>query len=212
MRYEIQSQQGPHKFPTTSSYKLLDDQLLVFLRPWGSQDYNQKFIDEVTHFLSAAQADIEITSPFDFLENLTPLANKVRISLLLAHDHFYKVENKTSFSVGFEAAVLIRNRNEIAWGTVGRFDIYKSSDTKCTVLSASGSDQDGTILLPIELLGVEKDLDLRAGSIVVKSEEIIVASAYGRALHLAQNSSDKTWSVDSQSSDLTYWLSKVKSE
>lgn len=212
MRYEVHTRQGQQKLPPTSAYQLIDDQLIVFLRAWGSQEYNQKFISEITHFLSTAQADVEITSPFDMVENLTSLANKVRISLLLAHDYFYKVENKNTVSVGFEAAVLIRNRNEVAWGAVGRFDIHKLTNNREILLSSEGSDQDENILLPVELLGVEKNFNLRCGSVHLKNEEILVSSIYQGSLLLAQDSKSNEWQIEVNNIDATYWFSKLRSE
>lgn len=212
MQFETYSQQGTQKLPSTAVYHLLDGQLLIFLRSWGSQDYNQKFIDEVMHYLSTAQADIEVTSPFDMLENLTSLANKVRISLLLAHDYFYKVENKASFSIGFETAVLIKNKKEISWGTVGRFNIYKVSKKNCLLLSAQGTDQDEKVLLPVELLGVEKDLNLRCGAFILSEDEIILSSSYGEEIKIVQNQESKAWSAGTENQNATYWFSKVKSE
>ena len=113
------------KLAATETHKLLDDQLIVFLRSWGSSDYNQRFIDEVTHYMSSAQADIEVTTPFDYLESLSSLANRTRVSLLLAHDLFYKNENKSEYLVGFEAAVMFRQKTELAWSSVGRFAVDK---------------------------------------------------------------------------------------
>lgn len=212
MRYEINTRQGKQKLPPTAAYKLLDDQLVVFLRAWGSQEYNQKFISEITHFLSTAQADIEITSPFDLVENMTTLANKVRISLLLAHDYFYKIENKNTLSVGFEAAVLIRSKSEVAWGAVGRFDIHKLSTQHQLLISSEGNDQDESILLPVELLGVEKNFNLRCGSLFIKNEEIVVSSVYQGSLTAVKDSSASEWQVDVDNQDATYWFSKLKSE
>ena len=88
---------GP-RLANTNVLNLLDDQLILVLRSWGSSDYNQKFIDEVKHYLSSTQADIEVTTPFDYQENLSGLANRTRVSLLLAHDLFYKSENKNEKS------------------------------------------------------------------------------------------------------------------
>ena len=212
MRYEMSSRQGLHKLPPTTAYQLLDDQLIVFLRAWGSQEYNQKMIAEITHFLSTAQADVEITSPFDRIENNTTLANKVRISLLLAHDYFYKVENKSTLSVGFEAAVVMRSHQEIAWAAVGRFDIHKLSTQQQLMISSEGSDQDESILLPVELLGVEKNFNLRCGSLSIKNEEIVVASVYQGLLTAFKDSSASEWHVDVDNQDATYWFSKLKSE
>lgn len=211
MHYEISSHQGSLKMPTTTVNQLLDNKLIIFLRSWGSQDYDQKFIDEVMHFLSTVQADIEVTSPFDYVENLTSLANKVRIAVLLAHDYFYKVENKTSYSVGFEAAILMRSKNEIAWSAVGRFDLFKVSSHGVQMLSAAGTDRDFHTLLPVELIGVERDIEVRSGSLSFTENPLIVSSMYQNSLVFKKDGID-SWSTELTNSDGTYWFSKIKSE
>jgi hypothetical protein len=211
MKFDVRSHQGKQKFPATQIFSLLDDQLLVFVRSWGSQDYNQKFIDEISHFLSTAQADIEVTSPFDYVENLTSLSNKVRISLLLAHDYFFRAENKTSFSIGFESAILLRYKNEIAWSSVGRFNISVVGE-QLNVISAVGSDVDDSVLLPIGLIGVERDIDIRSGSISTKNKSILVSSTYNSNLvfvnDVKENQIDCIQEVLSDRHG-SYWFSKV---
>lgn len=211
MRYETSSHQGFLKMPTTTVHQLLDNKLIIFLRSWGSQDYDQKFIDEVMHFLSTVQADIEVTSPFDYVENLTSLANKVRISVLLAHDYFYKVENKTSYAVGFEAAILMRSKNEIAWSAVGRFDLFKISSHGVQMLSAAGTDRDSQTLLPVDLIGVERDIEVRGGSLSFTENPLIVSSMYQNSLVFKKDGVD-SWSTELMNDDGTYWFSKIKSE
>lgn len=210
MKAEIHSHLGPQKMPETQVFNLLDNQLLVFVRGWGSQDFNKKFIDEISHYLSSAQADIEVTSPFDFLENQSSLANKVRIALLLAHDYFYKSENKSSFSVGFEAAVFMRHKKELAWGAIGRFDIYRTKDDHLSLLSAVGTDRDSEVLLPIDLLGVEKDVDIRLGSVLLAKEQIFVSSVYGSTSQYKINPQTKELDFSESDQEKTsYWLSKI---
>ncbi len=211
MRYTTESQQGQYKLPNTAVVQLLDGELTIFMRPWGSQDYNQKFVDEISHYLSTAQADVEITSPFDNIENVTSLANKVRVAILLAHDHFFKIENATSFAVGFECAVLLKNKNETAWAAVGRFNILKRSGKHCFAISIAGTDQDEQILLPVDLLGVERDFELRCGSVLVHDEDLIVASAYQGDLAFKKNFNSNQWEINTSEAPLTYWFSTVKS-
>ena len=212
MDIKVHRHQGLNKMPRTSSHQLLDDKLIIFLRSWGSQDYDQKFIEEVMHFLSTAQADIEVTSPFEYLENLTSLANKVRISLLLAHDYFYKIENKNSLSVGFETTVLMKVKNEIAWAAVGRFDLYKMTKQGPQLFSGIGTDRDEFVLLPVEMLGVEKDFEMRCGSLRVTNESLLVSSTYKNSLKF-QSGEDLIEDITELSDpNGTYWFSKIKSE
>ena len=212
MDIKVHRHQGLNKMPRTSSHQLLDDKLIIFLRSWGSQDYDQKFIEEVMHFLSTAQADIEVTSPFEYLENLTSLANKVRISLLLAHDYFYKIENKNSLSVGFETTVLMKVKNEIAWAAVGRFDLYKMTKQGPQLFSGIGTDRDEFVLLPVEMLGVEKDFEMRCGSLRATNESLLVSSTYKNSLKF-QSGEDLIEDITELSDpNGTYWFSKIKSE
>ncbi|MFZ3228798.1 MAG: hypothetical protein WA160_01240 [Pseudobdellovibrio sp.] len=211
MKCQIRSHMGLYKMPPTQVFELLDGQLVVFLRSWGSQDYNQKFIDEIGHFLSTAQADIEVTSPFEFLESQTALANKVRISILLAHDYFIKSENKNSFSVGFEVAILMRHKKEIAWGAVGRFDIQKCSDKGSVTLSAVGTERDEVILLPIELVGVEKSIEIRLGSIHLSNEFLVVGSAFNGKLNFKLGSTANNLEfAEPVKEESSYWFSSIK--
>ncbi len=212
MVIEVHSHQGIFKMPSTTVHQLLDDKLIIYLRSWGSQDYDQKFIEEVMYFLSTAQADIEVTSPFDYLENLSPLANKVRISLLLAHDYFYKIENKSSFSVGFETAVLMKVKNEIAWAAVGRFDLFKKSDSDLQIVSATGTDRDQFLLLPVDLVGVEKDFDMRCGSLLSTDQPLFVSSTFKNKLYLDTGNNLQESAARLIDPDGTYWFSKIKSE
>ena len=94
MKLNTRSAVFKNHLPATQTYQSLNNQLTVFLRAWGSVEYNQKVIDEITHYLSTTQADIEVTTPFDYVESLSSLANRARVSLLLAHDLFYKTDNR----------------------------------------------------------------------------------------------------------------------
>lgn len=160
--------------PTTQVYHLLDNQMTLVVRAWGSQEFNQKLIDEVSSYLSSAQADLDVTSPFDFKENLSGLANKTRISLLLAHDFFYKTQNKNDFSIGFEVAVFFQNKHELAWASVGRFALRRIQNMYVQTLFDLGTDRDDEILLPIDLLGAEKEVEMVSGSISLTPQTVLL--------------------------------------
>lgn len=202
------------KLPNTETHQLLDGQLILFLRSWGSSDYSQRFIDEVEHYMSSAQADIEVTTPFDYLESISSLANRTRVSLLLAHDVFYKNENKNVYVVGFEATVMFRQKSELAWSSVGRFSIDKVQKQGVNRIFRSGSDLDSEVLLPVQLVGVERELDISSGSLFYDTDShVVVSSVYKNELVFAQdnqkseskNSNDSV--VDVAQQDGTYWFS-----
>lgn len=209
MKWVSRSSQQKLKMPTTQVYHMLDDQMTLVVRAWGSQEHNQKLMDEVSHFMSSAQADLDVTSPFDFRENLSNLANKTRISLLLAHDLFYKTENKNDFAVGFEVAVLFRIKNELAWSSVGRFSMQKINSTYFQTLYASGSDRDDETLLPTELLGAEKEVEINSGSMLINAHtHILLSSVCGGELLFKANNDSQASIVPSNNS-MTYWYSLV---
>lgn len=189
----------------TNVISLLDEQLLVFLRPWGSSDYNQKFLDEISHYLSSTQADIEVTTPFDYQENLSSLANRTRVALMLAHDLFFKSENKSEFIVGFEATLLFKNKSEIAWSSVGRFGIHKIKNNILNTYHKYGTDLDAETLLPAQLIGIEKEIDVVSGSILVEENaKIIISSTYACDVTINEEAE-----LSFSPSSGTYWCSFV---
>lgn len=205
-----------NKLPTTQIYNLLDDKLTLFVRPWGSQDYNQKLVDEITHYLSSAQADIDVTSPFDYHESLTSLANKTRIALLLAHDLFYKTENSTEFTVGFEVAVVFQVKNQLAWSSVGRFGLKKIIRGSANTIFESGADLDSEALLPVQMVGIEKEIEIQSGSLVFEGDlQLLLYSTYGGEIKIfpsVHGGPQSEPQIESQLPESTYWYSLIKSD
>ena len=207
MKINTRSATSKNHLPATQVYQTLNNQLTVFLRAWGSVEYNQKVMDEITHYLSTTQADIEVTTPFDYVESLSSLANRARVSLLLAHDLFYKTDNRNEYVVGFEVMILFRSKNEIAWATAGRFSIAKIINNKLIQIHAMGTDLDEETLLPAQLIGLEKQISVQAGSIAVnENSKIVVSSIFDSELSLGNPESGLVEITPSQS---TYWYSVV---
>lgn len=179
MRVFSRTAHTEQRLAVTNIVNLLDNQLILILRAWGSTEYNQKFIDEVKYYLSSTQADLEVTTPFEYQTNLSKLANRTRVAMLLAHDLFYKTENKNEYTVGFEATLLFKAKNELAWSSVGRFSLDKITDNTLRTYMKNGSDLDSEILLPIQLVGVEREIDISSGSLTLTDDsKIIISSTY----------------------------------
>lgn len=212
MQIMTRSFAGKFHWPTTNVVNLLDKQLSIFFRSWGSVDYNQKLIDEISHYLATAQADIEVTSPFEYKENLSSLANKTRVSLLLAHDYFCKVVNKSEFAVGFEACVFLRNKQELAWASSGRFSLKKIHSDYLQTIFEVGSDLDSQILLPADLIGAESDFEIHAGSVDFNDEsQYFIASVFHGEL-TRQLSLDGQLHFLPTHSETAYWYSVIKGD
>jgi hypothetical protein len=195
--------------PNTQVYNLLDNQMTLVVRAWGSQEYNQKLIDEVSHYLSSAQADLDVTSPFDFKENLSSLANKTRIALLLSQDYFYKVENKNEFTVGFEVIVFFKVKTELAWSSVGRFGLKTINNNETYTLFELGTSLDNETLLPVELLGVESDVEINSGSLKLNTgTQILLSSVYGGSIDIDLEHTEKL-NLKPSNSEVSYWYSLI---
>lgn len=201
------------KLAATNVASLLDNKLILILRTWGASEHNQKFIDEVVHYLSSTQADIEVTTPFDYQENLSPLANRTRVSLLLAHDYFYRNENKNEYLIGFEATVLFRSKNEIAWSSVGRFEIGKIVGGSIRPYVNNGTDLDSETLLPVQLIGIEREIDISSGSLALNPDEkIVVASTFRNQIFVHENSNSIESLIDVRNGTGACWFSVITSE
>lgn len=193
------------QLPGTQVYQQLNNQLTIFLRTWGSTEYNQKVVDEITHYLSTTQADIEVTTPFDYLESLSSLSNRTRVSLLLGHDLLYKTDNRNEYLVGFECMVLFKNKKELAWSSVGRFSLSKIHEDRMSTILAMGSDLDREVLLPVQLMGLEKEITVVSGSIAVTEDcKILVSSNFDSEIKLTEDANLEVIPAAS-----TYWYSLV---
>lgn len=211
MKAHIRSGSSGLRMANTNLVSLLDGELLIILRAWGSTEYNQKFIDEIQHYISSTEADVEVTTPFDYQENLSSLANRTRIAILLAHDRFTKNENKNEYLVGFEVTVLFQNKNELAWSSVGRFAIDKFVDQQISTLMSNGSDLDTEILLPVQLAGLEKSIDISSGSMALGEKSMFVISSLFRSkLQQFQSLTDPEV-VDVSMNSGCYWLATISS-
>lgn len=172
---------GSQKMPNTQIATFLNDRLIIFIRSWNGPEVAQKIIDEVNHYMSSVEADLEVTSPFGYSENLTMLANKVKIAMLLANDNIYNTDNKEVYQQGAEVAIIFQKDSEISWASVGRFSLEAQKENRKLKLFDSGGRFDDVILLPVNLLGVNRNPEVLAGSISTKKlQQIEIKSIFGQ--------------------------------
>lgn len=176
MKSKISSHNGVQKFPQTHVHSLLNDNLLVCIRLWSGPEVEQKAVDEILRYLSAADADLEVTTPFDYIESLSSLSNKVRVALLLANEALY-VDNKEKYSQGFEIAICYKHNKEISLGSVGRFAFMAHKKDKKFLMFESGGFLDDLVLLPTDLLGVEREVDIKCISVSTRDLSSIQISS-----------------------------------
>ena len=176
MKSKISSHNGTQKFPQTHVHSLLNDNLLVCVRLWSGPEVEQKAVDEILRYLSAADADLEVTTPFDYIESLSSLSNKVRVALLLANEALY-VDNKEKYSQGFEIAICYKHGKEISLGSVGRFAFTAQKKDKKFLMFESGGFLDDLVLLPTDLLGIEREVDIKCTSVSTRDLSLIQISS-----------------------------------
>lgn len=189
MNYEIQSQNGVLKLPHTAVFNEMSSDLLIFIRSWCGEDLQQKVLSEITRYLSATDADLEVTSPFEYVENLSSVANKARVALLMANEALYG-ENKDQHKYGYEVALCYKKSNEICIASVGRFSFKYQKKNKMIQLYESAGFADDLTLLPSQLLGIEKSIEIKISSISKSDLEVV--------------------EIKSIFDDETYWISQIK--
>lgn len=176
--------------PQTEVISLMNDNLILFIRSWTDSSIVSKISDEINHFLTSAEADIEVTTPFEYFEHQSSVANKVRISLSLANDLIYNVENKDTYQHAAEIAIVYKTKNEMVIGAVGHFEatLESSLGQKVCVFN-TGMSYQGLVPIPKNLLGLHKSLTLNLESIQWnKFSKLILTSNY--------NHSESVWSSE----------------
>lgn len=180
MKYKTSSYNGKFKIPSVKTYNLLSDQLLIFVRSWSSEDLSSKIIDEINHFLSSIDADLEVTTPFEYFEHQSSLMNKVRISLLLANDLVYKSENKDVYHAAAEVAMIYKKNKELVCASVGQFKFTVDVDGHEFCIHDSGMGFNNELPLPQNVLGLDRSVDVTVRSIRFDDsiKKVTVVSSY----------------------------------
>jgi hypothetical protein len=140
--------------------------------PWGQRDLAKDILDLINEYVSATFQDQEATSPFDKWTCLSPVANSVRISMLLSNDSLYRTANSREYKTGLELFVGAHAHNEFVWGQVGCPHILLIRNHRPLVALNSQPDlsfemSSGPIVLPPlprNLLGVHSQLNVNIGS------------------------------------------------
>ena len=172
---------GSQKMPNTQIATFLNDRLIIFIRSWNGPEVSQKIIDEVNHYMSSVEDDVEVNSSFGYAENLTMLTNKVKIAMLLENDNIYNTDNKEVYQHGAEVAIIFQKDSEVSWASIGRFSLEAQKEDRKLKLFDSGGRFDDVVLLPVNLLGLIRNPEILAGSISTKKlQQIEIKSVFGQ--------------------------------
>lgn len=105
--------------PTPEVFIEEDGSFGVIATPWGSRQGAKKVIELLKDYILSSRHDMEATSPFQKLSCLSPLANNLRVAIMLANDSLYREDNKAEYTTGVEVLVFANSKQELAFAQVG---------------------------------------------------------------------------------------------
>lgn len=119
MAFNDRSYSGKLFRPSPEVHIEEDGSLGVIATPWGGRQGARKVIDLMRDYVQSARQDMEATSPFQKLSCLSPLANNLRVAIMLANDALYREDNKSEYTSGVEVLAFAHSNNELAFAQVG---------------------------------------------------------------------------------------------
>lgn len=193
----------------------------VIATPWGARQGAKKVIDIMTDFIQSARQDMEATSPFQKLSSLSPLANNLRVGIMLANDSLYREDNKQEYLTGVEVLVFARSQGELAYAQVGCPHLILarpgmpwiplSTQNDLSVEWAEGTDLQSP--LPQNLIGLHTTSNLNISSLKTKKGDRLVFLSHSLIAHPLNNTPyDKsdidgiTETLSKNHPDLPFWL------
>ena len=160
-----------------------DGSLTIIATPWGNRSGAQKVISTIKDFFLSAIEDNDNTSPFEVLTYLSPTANNLRVSVMLANDSLYLEDNRNEYSSGVELIVIAKSENEIAYTCIGMPHIFIDRKGFPPLPLATGMDlaldisHKGHLLppLPNDILGLASTSNFSVHSARVQKGDRFIA-------------------------------------
>ena len=186
MRLEERSYSSKTYRPRPAIYTEPDGSFLIVTTSWGSSEHAQRINDDIAKYVQAAKADVEVTSPFEFLTSLSSEANYLRIAALICNEQLYRGDNKNEYVAGLETLILLRQGSQMAYAQVGAPHLMiKKEGRPLSPISVSYesslemSGPDNIILppLPQTLMGIDVNLNIRSGDFKVDDGDQLVLYA-----------------------------------
>ncbi|XGC81278.1 hypothetical protein ACES2L_02125 [Bdellovibrio bacteriovorus] len=188
--------------PKPLIYQEDDGSLIVIATSWGQPEHAQRALDEVVKYVRAAQSDVEVTSPFEFLSCLTDEINYVRTGILIANDLLYRGENKMEYFSGVEILAIFKRGTQVAWAQVGAPTLMIQRKNRSLQALSIGNDLSSEFPdlnlppLPAQLLGLEPTCYIQCGHThVVEGDQLVLLASSNVATSL--------WSKEYQEADLS---------
>ena len=201
--------------------------LIVVATAWGQADHGEKAVEEVVKYVNAAKADVEVTSPFEFLSCLPDEVNYVRTAIHIANDALYRGDNRREYFTGVEILAMFQRGNMLAWAHVGAPSILLQRHGKSLQPIAIGMDHTGDLQedysvlppLPSQLIGLDPTCDIHCGHMSVTSGDQVVllgSSTIAQSLWTRSRGAmalgDVTNAMIQENPEAPFWLGIVEIE
>jgi hypothetical protein len=150
---------------------------------WGESEHAAKVIEEVVKYVEAAQSDVEVTSPFEFLTCLSDEVNHLRIAVQIANDLLYRGENRREYFSGVEILTILKKGSQLAWAQVGNPSLLihrKDQNIRPLTIGFDYSvdfSSPGEILapMPVHLIGLDPTVNIQCGDTrVVEGDQLVL--------------------------------------
>lgn len=210
-------------FRPTPEIHIEDDMSFgVIATPWGNRSSAKKCIEILKDYILSARQDMEATSPFQLLTCLSPLANNLRVGIMLANDSLYREENKSEYITGVEVLVFAHQNSELAFAQVGLPHFFMAREGKPWIplsvqldLSVEMSQKPSEVLAPLphNTIGLHTTTNMNIASFRTQEHDKLIFLSHAIAsnplfnLDFEQTSIDDiSRSLSRQHPDLPFWL------
>ncbi len=213
--------------PRPVIYTEPDGSFMVISTSWGSPEHADRVNEDVAKYIQGAKADVEVTSPFEFLSSLTNEANYLRIAALISNESLYRSNNKSDYQAGVETLLLLHSGSQVAYAQVGAPHLLIQKRDRVPVpisvsfdagFEMSREDQDPFPPLPQTILGLDSSLNIRAGDFRVDIGDRLILYAGGvwpKSLWSSNQASDLqllTQKLVQMNPESPFWLGIVNFE
>jgi len=195
--------------------------LLIAATPWGPRSSAKRVIEIIKDYYSLTLEDGDATNPFEKLSCLSPTANGLRVSTMLANEKLYRNENDAEYVTGVELFAAAIDEYEVAWIQIGHPNLLLARKTRGIFPLGSHVDlsldlsQDKQVLspLPSALLGLDPTCNLTIGSFRPQNGDRLILISRSALSENIYSLPETNWQIESISkilskndSELAYWL------
>lgn len=201
-----------------------NEDTLIVATAWGDVEPVAKLLDDVLTYITSLKSDIEVTSPFEFLECYPSAVNYVRTAIMMMNENLYRGYNTAEYRCGVEVSILHKDADILAWAHVGSPMVISKMKNQSPLVLSHHSDLSAELSgdalslspLPTQLVGVEPACDIRVGHLpLAHLDQMLLISSPHQANFSMLNKysrmqlSEVTDALVASDSESAFWLGLV---